>query len=63
MEPGVFDVQQAHAVISQDASTQDHGAAGKLQFKSTPLIISHLDFAVGMRLHFLIFAPEWEYLL
>jgi polysaccharide pyruvyl transferase CsaB len=57
MEPCAFDLQHSHAVISKmlrpQRATVLQGAytSGQLLY-----IISKLEFAVGMRLHFLIFA-------
>jgi polysaccharide pyruvyl transferase CsaB len=57
MEQRVLDLQHAHAVIAKMLRPQ---RAWLLQGEYTPgqlmSIISHFDFAVGMRLHFLIFA-------
>ena len=57
MEQRVLDMQHAHAVIAKMLRPQ---RAWVLQGEYTPgqvlSIIGHLDFAVGMRLHFLIFA-------
>lgn len=59
MEPGVFDVQQAHAVISRMLRPQRASVLrGNYNSNQLLYIISHLDFAVGMRLHFLIFAAR-----
>lgn len=57
MEPGVFDLQQAHAVISRMLRPQRASVLQGLYSSGQLLtIISNLEFAVGMRLHFLIFA-------
>ncbi|HEX2278910.1 MAG TPA: polysaccharide pyruvyl transferase family protein [Candidatus Tectomicrobia bacterium] len=57
MERWVFDTQHCHAVIAQMAHAQ---RATVLKGEYTPgqmlTIIGHFVFAVGMRLHFLIFA-------
>ncbi len=57
MEQRVLDMQHAHAVIAKMLRPQ---RAWVLQGEYTPgqvlSIMSYLDFAVGMRLHFLIFA-------
>ncbi|NLE01010.1 MAG: polysaccharide pyruvyl transferase [Fibrobacter sp.] len=59
MEPRAFDLQQSHAVISRmlrpQRATILKGAYSSSQLLS---IISKLEFAVGMRLHFLIFAAN-----
>lgn len=57
MEPRAFDLQHSHAVISQmlrpQRATVLQGNYNSGQLLS---ILSKLEFAVGMRLHFLIFA-------
>ncbi|HXH13034.1 MAG TPA: polysaccharide pyruvyl transferase family protein [Alphaproteobacteria bacterium] len=57
MERRVFDLQHSHAVVSQMAYAQ---RATVLKGEYTPgqmlTIVGHFAFAVGMRLHFLIFA-------
>jgi len=57
MEPGVFDLQHAHAVISRMLRPQRASVLQGLYSSGQLLtVISNLEFAVGMRLHFLIFA-------
>lgn len=57
MEPKAFDLQHSHAVISQmlrpQRATVLHGNYSSGQLLS---ILSRMEFAVGMRLHFLLFA-------
>ena len=57
MEPRRQDTQQSHAVISQMAHAH-RAMVLKGEYTSGQLrsLIGHFDFAVGMRLHFLIFA-------
>ena len=57
MERRAFDVQQSHAVLSRmgraDRATVLKGEYGPGELLS---IVERLDFAIGMRLHFLLFA-------
>jgi polysaccharide pyruvyl transferase CsaB len=57
MERRMLDVQHSHAVVSKMANPQ---RAHVLKREYTPgemlSLVKHFDFAVGMRLHFLIFA-------
>jgi len=57
MERGMLDVQQSHAVISKMLRPQ-HAHVLKGDYTSGQLLslVGHCDFAVGMRLHFLLFA-------
>ncbi len=57
MEPRAFDFQHSHAVISQMLCPQ-RASVLKENYTSGQLltILSRMEFAVGMRLHFLIFA-------
>jgi polysaccharide pyruvyl transferase CsaB len=57
MERRGFDPQHCHAVISQMANAQ-RATVLKGEYTAGQMLtmISHFDFAVGMRLHFLIFA-------
>ncbi len=57
MEPRRHDAQHSHAVISQMAHAH-RATVLKGEYASGQLLslFRHLDFAVGMRLHFLIFA-------
>jgi polysaccharide pyruvyl transferase CsaB len=57
MEPRMLDVQQCHAVVAQMLRAQ-RAMVLKGDYTSGQLLslMKHFDFAVGMRLHFLIFA-------
>lgn len=57
MEPKLHDVQHSHAVISKMYRAQ-HASVLKGSYSSGELLtfMQHFSFAVGMRLHFLIFA-------
>lgn len=57
MEPKAFDLQHSHAVISQMLRPQ-RATVLKENYSSGQLlsILSRMEFAIGMRLHFLIFA-------
>jgi len=57
MERAVFDVQHSHAVISKMLQPQ-HAWVLKGDYSSGQLltIMKHFSFAIGMRLHFLIFS-------
>lgn len=57
MEPYTLDVQHSHAVVSQMLRAQ-RATVLKGEFTSAQLLslMKHFRFAVGMRLHFLIFA-------
>jgi polysaccharide pyruvyl transferase CsaB len=57
LEPRMVDVQQAHAVVAQMLRAQ-RATVLKGEYTSGQLLslIKHFAFAVGMRLHFLIFA-------
>jgi polysaccharide pyruvyl transferase CsaB len=57
MERRVFDVQQSHAVLAKMARA-DQATVLKGEYGPGELlaIIDRLDFAIGMRLHFLMFA-------
>ena len=57
MEPRMMDVQQCHAVVAQMLRAQ-RATVLKGDYTSGQLLslIGHFTFAVGMRLHFLIFA-------
>ncbi len=57
MEWQMLDVQQSHAVISQMLRPQRaHVLKGEYTSGQLLSLIAHCDFAVGMRLHFLLFA-------
>jgi polysaccharide pyruvyl transferase WcaK-like protein len=57
MEMGVLDVQHAHAVLASMAYPQK-AMVLKQEYTARQLLsmIGHFEFALGMRLHFLIFA-------
>jgi polysaccharide pyruvyl transferase CsaB len=57
MERRMLDMQHSHAVISKMLRPQ-HASVLKKEYTAGQLlsVMKHLDFAVGMRLHFLIFA-------
>ncbi|HSE05141.1 MAG TPA: polysaccharide pyruvyl transferase family protein, partial [Methylomirabilota bacterium] len=57
MEPRQKDTQHCHAVVSKMAHAHQ-AAVLKGEYTSSQILtlVSHFDFAVGMRLHFLIFA-------
>jgi polysaccharide pyruvyl transferase CsaB len=57
LEPKMIDVQQAHAVVAQMLRAP-RATVLKGDYTSAQLLslMKHFDFAVGMRLHFLIFA-------
>lgn len=57
MEPHVLDTQHSHAVIAQMANAR-RATVLKGDYTSGQILslMEYLDFAVGMRLHFLIFA-------
>ncbi len=57
MEPKNADVQHSHAVISQMANAgRAHVLKGEYSPAQVLALMRHFSFAVGMRLHFLIFA-------
>ena len=57
MERRMLDVQQSHAVISQMLRPQRaHVLKGDYTSGELLSLVGHCDFAVGMRLHFLLFA-------
>ncbi len=57
MEQRMLDVQQSHAVVSQMLRPQRaHVLKGEYTSGQLLSLIKHCDFAVGMRLHFLIMA-------
>lgn len=57
MERHMLDVQQSHAVIARMLRPQRaHVLKGDYTSGQLVSLISHCDFAVGMRLHFLLFA-------
>ena len=57
MEPRQKDTQHSHAVVARMACAQ-RATVLKTEFTPAQLLsfMGHLDFAIGMRLHFLIFA-------
>jgi polysaccharide pyruvyl transferase CsaB len=57
MERRMMDMQHSHAVISKMLRPQ-HASVIKKEYSAGQVLwlMKHLDFAVGMRLHFLIFA-------
>jgi polysaccharide pyruvyl transferase CsaB len=57
MERKMLDVQHAHAVVAQMAAAQ-RATVLKGTYSSREMLglIGHIEFAIGMRLHFLIFA-------
>lgn len=57
MERGQMDVQHSHAVISR-MQNATHATVLKGNYSASQLLtlVSHFQFAVGMRLHFLIFS-------
>ena len=57
MEPGSLDAQHSHAVIAQMLRAQ-RATVLKGRYSSSELLslMGRFDFALGMRLHFLIFA-------
>jgi polysaccharide pyruvyl transferase CsaB len=57
MERRVQDLQQSHAVVSKMARAE-HATVLKREYTAGQLLslIGQLDFAIGMRLHFLLFA-------
>lgn len=57
MEHRMLDVQQSHAVMAQMLFPQRaHVLKGEYSAGQMLSLVKHCDFAVGMRLHFLIFA-------
>jgi polysaccharide pyruvyl transferase CsaB len=57
MEQRMLDVQQSHAVVAQMLQPQRaHVLKGEHSAGQLLSLIKHCDFAVGMRLHFLLFA-------
>ncbi|MFC2041727.1 polysaccharide pyruvyl transferase family protein [Chloroflexota bacterium] len=57
MEHHMLDVQQSHAVVAQMLHPQRaHVLKGEYSAGQLLSLVRHCDFAVGMRLHFLIFA-------
>ena len=57
MEPKMVDSQHCHAVDRADAARPArHGAQGRVHVGPDLALMEHFAFAVGMRLHFLIFA-------